>query len=183
MADGLSGFQFGQSLTDEVFGIGNVGGIGRFFVIDGTFVNEHALGIDDEEFGSDFGGIGLADGAVFIEEVGGGFGADFFGFGGGCIGRHVPLFAGGGRADGKPNDAIGGRGSLQFLHIAGGVVLYDEGATMIDPFEHDGFAFEIGEVVGLAAGIGEGKGRGGLTDFGGGEGQRGESEGGGEETG
>lgn len=44
----------------------------------------------------------------------------------------------------------------------------DKGAAVVDPFQNDGFAFEIGKAVGLAGGVGEGEVRGGLSDFRGG---------------
>lgn len=80
----------------------------------------------------------------------------------------MALFAGSGGTDREPDDAVGSGGVLELLHITRAVVFDDKGAAVVDPFQDDGFAFEVGKTVGLAGGVGEGEVRGGLSDFRGG---------------
>jgi hypothetical protein len=48
-------------------------------------------------------------------------------------------------------------------------VLLHEGAFVVEPFEDDEFAAEVGEFVGGALGVGEGEFRGGFAGFNGGK--------------
>ena len=82
----------------------------------------------------------------------------------------TPLFAGGGGNDGEPDHPLGGVLLLKPLHVAAGVVLFHKGAFVVEPFEDDEFAAEVGEFVGGAFGVGEGEfwGRLARLDCGGG---------------
>ena len=159
-----------QGLFDVIGGAFDVGGVHGLRVVDGPFVDEVAFGIDDVEGGRDLGVIEFADGAVFVEEDGGGSGTFLFLGLVGFLGAHVTLFAGSGGDDGKPDDIFAGVFLLEILHVIAVIVLLDKGAAVVKPLEDDELAFEVREVVGLAVGIGEGEGGGGLSDFRRGEG-------------
>ena len=105
--------------------------------------------------GRGFGLVPLADLAGRVEENGGGGGVLVLGVG--LRSGAVALFAGGGGDDGKPDHALGGVLLLELLHIAAGIVFFDEGTLMIEPFEDDELAAEVGEFVGGALRVRQGE--------------------------
>ncbi len=73
----------------------------------------------------------MAHGAGLVEEdVGGGGSAAFHGLFE-LRGGIVAVLAGGGGVDAEPDDALAGEFLLQFLHVAGVVMLVDDGAVGI----------------------------------------------------
>jgi len=75
----------------------------------------------------------------------------------------MALFTRRGGDNGEPDDALGGVLLLELLHIPAGVVLFHERAFVIEPFENDEFAAEVGQFVGGALGVGEGEFGGGFA--------------------
>lgn len=161
----LAGQRFVERLGDIVHRAFDVGGVGGFFVIDGPGVDEDAFRVDDKHFRRAFGVIKFADGAGFIDEDCSRCRAFICDGGIGLLGCHVSLLARAGRNDGEPDDIFAGEFFLQLLHVARGVVLHDKRTAVIEPFENDKLAFEVGEFVFLAVGVGEGEVRRGLTDL------------------
>src|ERR1700735_3390775 len=145
-------------------------------VVDGAGVDELAGRIDDIHVGGGFGFVLVTHGAGGVEKGGCGRGVDLrdvgilFGAG------HEALSARSRREDGEPDDSFGGPLLLEVLHVAAGVVLTGVGAAVVGPFEDYEFTAVLGELVGLAVGVGGGEVRGGVADFGGvcGEGEGGE---------
>ena len=168
--DGLAGEGGVEGLADVVLGLGDVGGVGGFDAINGTGVDDFSFRIDDEHFGRGFGTVLLADFAGGIEQDGGGGGVLILGVDIGLGAGAVALFAGGRGDDGEPDHPLGGVLLLKPLHAAAGVVLFHKGAFVVEPFEDDKFAAEVGEFVGGAFGVGEGEfwGRLARLDCGGG---------------
>ena len=101
------------------------------------------------------------------------------------------IFAGSGslaclrrRIDGDPDDALGRVIGLEFLHVAGAVMLLHERAAEVDPFEDDDLALQFAERDGFAVQVFRVERGSGLADFGGGGGDEREcSDDGGEEDG
>jgi len=127
--------------------------------------------------GCGFGFVLLADLPGGVEEDSGGgcilvLGVDV-GLGAGAM----ALFARRGGDDGEPDDALGGVLLLELLHIPAGVVLFHEGALVVEPFQDDKFTAEVGKLVGRTLGVGEGEFRGGFAGFNGGKGEMIEGEG------
>jgi len=175
--DGFSGEGGIEGLADVVLRLGDVGGIGGLDAIDGAGVNNFTFFIDDEHFGRGFGAVLLANFSGGIEEDGGGGGVLVLGVDIGLGAGAMALLAGGGGDNGKPDHAFRGVLLLELLHIAAGVVLFHERAFVIEPFENDEFAAEVGQFVGSALGVGEGEFRGGFAGFNGGKGEMIEGEG------
>jgi len=152
-------------LADVVLGFGDVGGVGGLDAIDGAGVNNFTFFIDDEHLGCGFGTVLLADFSGWIEEDGGGGGILVLGVDISLGAGAVALLAGGGGDDGEPDHTFGGVFLLQLLHIPTGIVFFYKGAFVVEPFEDDKFATEVGKLVGRALGVSEGEFRGGFARF------------------
>ena len=93
-AHGFAGQNLVQRGGDIVFRAGDVSGVGGFFIVDRTMVNQHALGIDHIHLGGDFGAVGFADFAGFIDQESGGGGLGLGAFFQGIGRSRVALLAG-----------------------------------------------------------------------------------------
>lgn len=168
--DGFSGHGGLEGGADVVFGLGGVLGVAGVVVIHGAEVDQLAGGVDDGDGRGGLGAEGLADGAVGIQGHGGGLGLLVGGQLVGFLGAGVGALLGAGGIDGDPDDALGGPGFLQLLHVAALVVGDDVGAAVVQPFEDDVLALEAGQGVFDALGVLEGEIRCGLAHLGGGVG-------------
>ena len=163
-AHGLAAQNLVKRGGDIVFRASDVSGVGGFFVVDRAVVNEDALGIDHIHLGGDFGVVSFADFSRFIEQEGRSGGLSLGAFFRGIGGSGVTLLAGCGRADREPHNAFRSGIGLEFLHVAGAVVLRDKRAVVVHPLEHDDFAFVVGEGDFFTRAIGECEIRRGLAD-------------------
>ena len=129
-----------ESFTDVVGGGGTIFRVGGANAIDSARVDQFTFGVDDVHVGGCFCFVELTYFTRGVEKNGSWGGIFIFRVGVGLGPCSVALLSRGGGDNGEPHNPFRSVLFLQFLHVAGGVVLFYEGAFGVKPLEDDKFA-------------------------------------------
>ena len=129
-----------ESFTNVVGGGGTICRVGGANAIDSARVDQVTFGVDDVHVGGCFCFVELTYFTRGVEKNGSWGGIFIFRVGVGLGPCSVALLSRGGGDNGEPHNPFRSVLFLQFLHVAGGVVLFYEGAFGVKPLEDDKFA-------------------------------------------
>src|SRR5215472_3348314 len=132
----------------------DVGEAGRGLVVDRAHVDDTAVAVDDDHIRGRTSIIEAADNAVGVEQEIGRRGLPAREIGLSFDWGHIALLAGGRGGDRQSHDTCRDVFALQRLHVAALVILADERAAVIGPFEHNGLPRIVAKADDLAGNIG-----------------------------
>src|SRR5215831_4212559 len=160
----LTGGDRVESGSDVIMRRLDIGEAGRGLVVDRAHVDDPAVAVDDHHIRGRTSIVEAADDTVWVEQEIGRRGLPVREIGLGFGWGHIALLAGSRGGDRQPRDTGRGVFALQRLHVAAVVMLADERAAVIGPFEHDRLPRIVGEADGLAGNIGSTEGGRRLAD-------------------